>query len=1223
MLAWTPAVRLLAVAALLLTMFLNPTIAFAATYTVNSTDDVDDGACNATHCSLREAINAANANGGGDSIRFDSLSTGSIITLTDALPTITGDSTLIRADLHPSYAGVPVIGLDGSAVPSLVPAPPAGLITIQSDNSSVRGLAIFGYWIASAIYIQGSAVSGTLVRDNYLGTDLSGSAALGNGNGVFVEEASATTIQDNLISGNGGRGITIAGSAATGTVIRGNKIGTDASGTLDLGNGAGIGLVPMDPASIGPSGTTIGGTTTGEANLISGNGTGIELAKASGNVIQGNTVGLDGSASADLGNGAAGIALFDVSNDNQILGNVISGNGYVGILIEGADNTIQSNTIGLDGSGTAALGNVGGILINSDLGGNLVGGAAAGEGNVIAGNETLGEVRVYDASTSPNIIQANFLGTDLTGSIDLSGSGPGIELINDLGSQVVGNVISGNELMGVFLDNSQGAWIQGNLIGTDASGAGALGNGGAGFAIGANGAQGVTLGGTGAGEGNVISDSGGSGILLIGADHVIQGNWVGTDSLGMIAIGNSGPGIEVSSSTLSPWPTENNLIGGTLSTGRNVISGNGGFGILLAGAPTSGTTIQNNYIGTDAAGAAALPNASGGIDVFGAAGALAIGAPASGNLISGNSGPGLNLRSSGVTGVGSASEVTVLGNLIGVGADGATPLANSIGIRAQPNTSALVIGGSGTGEGNVISGNSSAGLYLAGSSHQVFGNFIGTDASGALAVPNADGVVTVPSSAGMVIGGTGPGQANLISGNVGNGIWLLGRDHTVAGNLIGMDASGTGSLGNGSHGIAMISLPSVGSTIEGALITENLIAHNGGDGITTEFLSVSTGSNNRIRRNSIFSNGGLGIDLDRFSAGAGPNPNDAGDPDAGFNTSLNYPEFTTVSPTLVEGTVCSGCTVEIFLSDPDPSGYGEGMTFLADGIADGTTFSVALAGVDVCAQLTATAADSSGNTSEFSPNQTAGTCALGPIVLTGLLLVPAVGLGSYGWFRFRKPAMAIMGFAAGAVFGLGVYTLTGAARDRLRESTQQVPGGIPTIPSLILLTPGTTAPLPTDSLATDTPAPGGTGTLSPTPTETPTATPTATGSATRTPTRTPTSTPTITPTPDRTGPSITKVGDSPDPIYVTQPKGCSPNTSVVSATITDPSGIDSAAVLFFHTTIGSVPMANTAGNNWQAMLGPYAGVGDGTVDYQIHAVDNQGNPTDSAFSQIMVLACLP
>jgi hypothetical protein len=121
----------------------------------------------------------------------------------------------------------------------------------------------------------------------------------------------------------------------------------------------------------------------------------------------------------------------------------------------------------------------------------------------------------------------------------------------------------------------------------------------------------------------------------------------------------------------------------------------------------------------------------------------------------------------------------------------------------------------------------------------------------------------------------------------------------------------------------------------------------------------------------------------------------------------------------------------------------------------------------------------------------------------------------------------------------------------------------------------------------------------------------------------PTATFTPEPPSDTSGPSIKSIGDSPDPIKVTQPKGCTPTTSTVTAAISDPSGVASASVLFFHTTIGQVPMANAGGSTWTATLGPYSGIGDGSADYQIHAVDSLGNASDSSFGQVTVLACIP
>lgn len=136
--------------------------------------------------------------------------------------------------------------------------------------------------------------------------------------------------------------------------------------------------------------------------------------------------------------------------------------------------------------------------------------------------------------------------------------------------------------------------------------------------------------------------------------------------------------------------------------------------------------------------------------------------------------------------------------------------------------------------------------------------------------------------------------------------------------------------------------------------------------------------------------------------------------------------------------------------------------------------------------------------------------------------------------------------------------------------------------------------------------------------------PTSTQTATPTRTRTPVPpSATVTPTPDLTGPSIKSVAHNPASLHESDPKGCTNTTALVTASITDPSGIASASVIYFHTTIGQVSMTNAGGNTWQATLGPFPDVGDGTVDYQVRATDGEGNTSDSAFSAIPILACLP
>ena len=172
---------------------------------------------------------------------------------------------------------------------------------------------------------------------------------------------------------------------------------------------------------------------------------------------------------------------------------------------------------------------------------------------------------------------------------------------------------------------------------------------------------------------------------------------------------------------------------------------------------------------------------------------------------------------------------------------------------------------------------------------RVAGNFIGTDPSGTLDRGN-DGrgvVIYSEGTSGNTVGGSRPAGRNLISGNDagGVGIFLHGAENAVLGNLIGTEMNGTDALGNSGEGVRINgSAPDnlVGGTLSG---DANTIAFNSGDGVRV----VDEGSTgNGILRNSIFSNEGLGINLDEDEATA----NDTGDADTGPNNLQNKPNLT-------------------------------------------------------------------------------------------------------------------------------------------------------------------------------------------------------------------------------------------------------------------------------------------------------------------------------------------
>ena len=177
----------------------------------------------------------------------------------------------------------------------------------------------------------------------------------------------------------------------------------------------------------------------------------------------------------------------------------------------------------------------------------------------------------------------------------------------------------------------------------------------------------------------------GNGISLSTGGHAIEGNFIGTDAAGAVAVPN-GSGIAV----FSP----NNVIGGTAPADRNVISGNGRSGIVLSGLPATDNLMQGNYIGTNPAGTAAVPNAVHGIQnqmVRNTIGGTEEGA---GNLISGNLEAGILMTH---------GETVIQGNLIGTTAEGTGPLANAAGIAV--GSSDNFIGGLGPGEANTIAYN--------------------------------------------------------------------------------------------------------------------------------------------------------------------------------------------------------------------------------------------------------------------------------------------------------------------------------------------------------------------------------------------------------------------------------------------------------------------------------------------------------------------------------------
>jgi Tol biopolymer transport system component len=607
------------------------------------------------------------------------------------------------------------------------------------------------------------------------------------------------------------------------------------------------------------------------------------------------------------------------------------------------------------------------------FGGNTV------RGLVISGFSSHG----IQITTSNNVLENNYIGIDPTGLVGrgngLPSQGSGVFIFvgsnNTIGgtTSTAQNVISGNGHSGILVVSNppfvtENNVVHGNFIGTDATGDGAIGNVlfGVAMHVACTGACGPIrnhmIGGTTAGARNVISGSGAFNLDLEGAGaslsgNLAQGNYIGTNAAGtaaLITTLSGSAGVQLGSAF-------NNTIGGTTPAARNIISGHQ-WGVGLGAS--NGNLVQGNFIGTDFTGTTAIRNIVGLVMSADTNDTVGGTAPGARNVISASLSDGIQV-------IGISSHVQ--GNLIGTDVSGTVALGNlrhGVLLGGSDNT----IGGTTDGARNIISGNGRNGVEIESQNpgNKVQGNFIGTDVTGTLAVPNGADGVSVFASNDNVIGGNVAGAGNVISGNNENGVFLRGLQNLVQGNFIGTKADGVSPLGNGSTGVRSTTGNLIGGTGHG---TGNTIAFNGLGGV------FITGTNNPILSNSILSNSGLGIDLGGAPNGNGSTANDPCDSDTGPNNLQNFPVLTSAATsggnTTIQGelnsTANTAFTIQFFSNpDCDASGFGEGRTYI--GSTTVTTdsncnacFNVTFPTPTSVGQvITATATDPAANTSEFS-----------------------------------------------------------------------------------------------------------------------------------------------------------------------------------------------------------------------------------------------------------------
>jgi uncharacterized repeat protein (TIGR01451 family)/CSLREA domain-containing protein len=629
------------------------------------------------------------------------------------------------------------------------------------------------------------------------------------GDGVEVSGRS-NTLFNNVFSGNSGNGVKISGSTATNNRVDGNTIrGNSGSGVNILGSSA-------------------------TNNLVTGNHV-YPLVDEDGNVVI-------------PGNGGDGV-LIDNAPSNVVTGERIAGNRGNGVHIRGSAAT-GNRVFDL----TASENDLSGVFID-DASENEIGPTMVIGGNIQPG------VRISGQSFM-NVVKGGKITTHVSGVLIENGASL--------------NTVAGSEIT----TNRNGVVLE-------------------------KGAQSNTIGGADPADRNIISANSANGVVISGinaAGNRIEGNYIGTDSVGTSLDGNAANGVLIDGAP-------SNIVGGGISS-RNIISGNKEHGIRITGLNATNNQIAGNYIGIDASGQAPLGNELDGVHIDGAPSNLIGGEqPSYRNVISSNglsgAGDGIEIEGAGATGN------KVQANYIGTDPLGAIPRPNAddgVLIRSSSN----VVGGSSVEERNVISGNfEGVRIESEASGNQVIGNYIGTDAAGAYAIPNGYGVRIVGTS--NVVGGFDAGEANLISGNRFDGVSIMG----------------------------------------------------------------SMATSNEIRGNSIVDNGELGIEL----GGNGVSSNDSGDADTGPNGYQNFPVLSSAlsdgSITAIEGTLHTSANTQLtleFYSTPscDASGHGEGkdsiglMAVITDASGNANFLATFNRGTSTTHQITATATDGSGNTSEFS-----------------------------------------------------------------------------------------------------------------------------------------------------------------------------------------------------------------------------------------------------------------
>ncbi|MFO0879777.1 MAG: right-handed parallel beta-helix repeat-containing protein [Gemmataceae bacterium] len=761
-----------------------------AVYTVINVLDEGPG-------SLRQAILNANDNPGADEISFN-IPGGGVKTIRPltALPAIT-DSLLINGYSQP-----------GSSA---------------NNNALNLGSGALGSNAVLNIELDGSAIAAGSFPD-----------------GLFLGEGAANSEVRGLVINRFERGIRIF---ADGVIVAGCFIGTNATGTSALGNNTGI-TISSDYAE----GVRIGGQAPADRNVIAGNsGRGI-FAGGTGHIIQGNFIGTDVSGTLDLGNGDNGLYVTR-STSTGVIGNLVSGNSREGVLTTFAqDVRIENNFIGTDRTGSIAIPNqgFGGVVIRGDDNPPswVTFSSAQIIGNVISGNTGYGIHAFQNVGTTARphqlTISANRIGVADDNVTSLGNSSIGIyassPFIDQATLDISDNHIANNAFGGIYLTTAQpSARIQRNLLYSNGTAVnldiGTQGAGGSGIwpapSITAASINGTSLNFTGtlAGSPNTFYtiDFFASPTQLMSGQRTarayIASFGITTNAVGQATLSSSLPGglqlvgqyltttataagtselsapVVITSATGSPvvYTVTNTLDSGAGSLRQAILDANANAGADLIRFNIASSGVKTIRPLT------ALPSITGPVSIDG--------------YTQPGSNPNTNPLALGSGARGSNA-------VIRIEIDGSLQTSGSGILSLSSGSDASVI------RGLAINRSRGYGIRIFSDSAVIEGNFIGTDPTGMIARPNVGDGVVVPdaelaTAASARIGGTSPANRNVISAS-NNGISGYGSNHQIYGNLIGTDASGTVDLGNSLSGVTLqlgsnllIGLGGVGNLISG------------------------------------------------------------------------------------------------------------------------------------------------------------------------------------------------------------------------------------------------------------------------------------------------------------------------------------------------------------------------------------------------------------------------